>query len=236
MSPDGFSVHTTLDGHGATITAMEFSPDGRFLASAGDDGVVLIFSTLSWTPVCRFIDVSPVSVLRWHRKKDNLLFCGHRNGDLHVLTMSKSMVSIHRRTPAVPLKNIKQKLAVVQISSFGGCIYSLSFSKISPRVAVAYGNEVALTDLIPNPYRLKDDREHLPKPSTISYDHHKLGGPTVKSLQFVRDDHLVVTYAGHGILCVPCLFPRIVLTCDSRVWDLHTMSVFGEIVPRTFPM
>ena len=103
MSPDGFSVHTTLDGHGATITAMEFSPDGRFLASAGDDGVVLIFSTLSWTPECRFVDVSPVSVLRWHRKKDKLLFCGHRNGDLHVLTMSESMVSIHHRTPAVLL-------------------------------------------------------------------------------------------------------------------------------------
>jgi len=103
MSPDGPSLHTTLDGHGAAVTAMEFSPDGRFLASAGDDGVVLVFSTLSWAPVCRFVDVSPVSVLRWHRKKEKLLFCGHRNGDLHVLTMSKSMVLIRHRAHAVPL-------------------------------------------------------------------------------------------------------------------------------------
>ena len=93
MSPDQFLLTTTLEGHTAAVTAVEFSPDGKFLASGGDDGVVLIFSTSSWSPVCQFIDVSPVSVLLWHEKHRYLLFCGHQSGDLHLLTMSKSMVN-----------------------------------------------------------------------------------------------------------------------------------------------
>ena len=85
-------LQTTLEGHTTAITVLEFSADGRFLASAADNGVVLIFSTSSWAPVCRFLDVSPVSALAWHPRKRYLLFCGHQSGDLHVLTMSKSMV------------------------------------------------------------------------------------------------------------------------------------------------
>lgn len=95
MSSTEFLLRTTLEGHTATITALEFSPDGRFLASAGDDGVLLIFSTASWSPVCRFLDVSPVSVLAWHTRKRYLLLCGFQSGDMHILTMSKSMVHLY---------------------------------------------------------------------------------------------------------------------------------------------
>ena len=92
MSPSEFSSQKTLEGHTASIAVVEFSPDGKFLASAGDDGALLIFSTSSWTPIQRFLDVSPVSVLAWHQKKRYLLFTGHQSGDVHLLTMSKSMV------------------------------------------------------------------------------------------------------------------------------------------------
>jgi WD40 repeat protein len=92
MASNEFSLQTTLEGHTAVITALEFSPDAKFLASAGGDGAVLIFSTSSWTPVHRFLDVSPVTVLTWHKKRRYLLFCGHQSGDIHLLTMSKSMV------------------------------------------------------------------------------------------------------------------------------------------------
>ncbi|KAF9787389.1 WD40-repeat-containing domain protein [Thelephora terrestris] len=204
MSHDGPSLTTTLEGHTSAVTVVEFSPDGKFLASAGDDGVVLIFSTSSWTPMHRFLDVSPVTVLAWHQKRRYLLLCGHQSGDLHFLTMSKSM-----------------KCTVVQTSTFAGHIHSLSLSPTSPGIAIAYGNEIALAVVISNPYRLKDDREYLPKPPAYHLGANKPGGPVAKSLQFTRKkNHLVVTYAAHGIV----------------IWDPHALTVAGEIVPRTFPI
>jgi WD40 repeat protein len=105
MSPDELSLQKTLEGHTAAITVVEFSPDGKFLASAGDDGAVLIFSTSSWTPMHRFVDVSPVSVLAWHQNRRYLLFCGHQSGDLHLLTMTKSMV--RRRNLTCPVTSLR---------------------------------------------------------------------------------------------------------------------------------
>ena len=207
MSQNEFSPETTLEGHTATVTAVEFSPDGRFLASAGDDGVLLIFSTSSWSSVCRFLDASPVRLLAWHAKKRYLLFCCFQSGDLHILTMLKSMVHPHTSRPQRTTYDSKQEHSVVQTSKFAGCIRSLSLSSTSSRVAIAYGNEVALTDVISNPYRLKDDREYLPMPPTSPHiDPSKSGGPIVESLQFTRKkNRLVVTYAGHGIVYVLAL-------------------------------
>lgn len=96
MTSNEFLLTATLKGHTATITAVEFSPDGRFLASAGDDGAILIFSTSSWSPVCCFLDVSPASVLLWHEKKRYLLVSGHQSGDVHYFTISKLMVGAVR--------------------------------------------------------------------------------------------------------------------------------------------
>ena len=98
----------------------------------------------------------------------------------------------------------KQEDTVVQTSKFAGCIRSLSLSPTSSRIAIAYGNEIALTDVISNPYRLKDDREYLPMPpASPCVDPGKSDGLIVKSLQFTgKKNHLVVTYAGYGIVYV----------------------------------
>jgi hypothetical protein len=130
-----------------------------------------------------------------------------------------------------------QKCTVVQTSTFAGHIHSLSLSPTSPGIAIAYGNEIALAVVISNPYRLKDDREYLPKPPAYHLGANKPGGPVAKSLQFTRKkNHLVVTYAAHGIVYVPSVYPRIALNYDSSIWDPHALTVAGEIVPRTFPM
>lgn len=51
-----------------------------------------------------------------------------------------------------------------------------------------------------------------------------------------KKDHLVVTYAGHGIVYVLLHFSRGTLTGDFSIWDLRTMKVASQITPRTFPM
>jgi hypothetical protein len=125
----------------------------------------------------------------------------------------------------------------VRTSRFGGSIHSLSLSPISPRIAVGYGNEVALTTVIFNPNRLGDDRELLPKPPSSPYGPAKSAGPVAKSLHFMeKKNQLVVTYAGHGIVYVLPHLSGGVFTCSVSVWDLRTMKAAGQIAPRTFPM
>ena len=113
----------------------------------------------------------------------------------------------------------------------------MSLSRTSPRIAIGYGNEIALTTVVSNPNRLRDDQALLPKPPSFLPGTAKLTGPTATSLHFMeKKKHLVVTYAGHGIVCVLLHISRDVLMDDFRIWDLCTMEHVSQIVPRTFPM
>lgn len=87
---------TTLSGHRDTVTALEFSPDGNFLASGGQDGVLLIFSTSDWRLIHKFVDASPVSALLWHPVLEGHLFCGLKSGDVHTLRLNRAMVNFCR--------------------------------------------------------------------------------------------------------------------------------------------
>ncbi|GIR94325.1 MAG: hypothetical protein CM15mP95_3450 [Alphaproteobacteria bacterium] len=40
----GLEEHTTLLGHEAAVNTAEFSPNGKVLATAGDDGVILLWT------------------------------------------------------------------------------------------------------------------------------------------------------------------------------------------------
>lgn len=82
MAAHNYVEETTLSGHKATITAIAFSPDARYLASASEDGVILVFSTGSWKPMRHFVDVSPASAMVWHPTFLNTIICGFKNGDV----------------------------------------------------------------------------------------------------------------------------------------------------------
>jgi len=106
----------------------------------------------------------------------------------------------------------KQKSTAVQTSTFAGCIHSISLSPTSSRIAIAYGSEIALTDIISNPYRLRDNQQCLPKPPASPHGANKSGGPIAKSLQFMRKkNHLVATYTAHGIVYVPVAYFQMML-------------------------
>ena len=76
---------TSLRGHSASITVVSFSPDGRYLASASEDGVILVFSTATWVAKKRYADISPVSALIWHPTLSNTIICGCKDGDIVTL-------------------------------------------------------------------------------------------------------------------------------------------------------
>ena len=84
MAAPRFSLDVTLpSGHTNDITVLQFSPDGRFLASGSGDGVLLVFSTSSWKPVKRFVDASSINALVWHPVMPKTVICGYASGDIH---------------------------------------------------------------------------------------------------------------------------------------------------------
>jgi len=83
MAIPRYKLKVTLRHHTETITALQFSPSGDFLASGSENGVVLVFSTGSWKPVKRFIDASPVTALVWHPLFPKTILCGFDSGDIH---------------------------------------------------------------------------------------------------------------------------------------------------------
>jgi WD40 repeat protein len=92
MSTRQYEHETILTGLKESIAALEFSPDGKFLASACEDGSITIFSTFNWKPLQMFIDVSPSTSLTWHPRIKGLLFCGFKSGDIHAIQTNRSRV------------------------------------------------------------------------------------------------------------------------------------------------
>lgn len=88
MSTCQYEPETTIAGLNGSISALEFSPDGKFLASGCEDGSVTLFSTLNWKPLHTFVDVSPSTSLAWHPWIGGLLFCGFKSGDIHTLQIN----------------------------------------------------------------------------------------------------------------------------------------------------
>lgn len=129
-----------------------------------------------------------------------------------------------------------QGSVVVWTSNFDGPIHSLSTFPASRCAAIAYGSEVALTEVLFNPHRLNEERKHLPKLPSASQFPTKLPEQIATSLCFLRNkDQLLVTYATHGIVYVVPFLSG----CQSHTrshWDISSMSVIRRITPRTCPM
>lgn len=91
-------MHTlvsTLNGHRDSITATQFSPNGAYLASCSEDGLLLIHLVGKWKPLLRFIDASPITALAWHPRFKRLFFCGCKSGDVHIIRFSTTGVRPH---------------------------------------------------------------------------------------------------------------------------------------------
>ena len=92
MSTSPYTLLTTLHGHTNSINAIKPSPDRKHLASGGDDGTIIIYSTKTWKAVKRYGNLSPVTALAWHPTVPSCIIFGCKNGDVQ---------TVHFRDPEV---------------------------------------------------------------------------------------------------------------------------------------
>lgn len=115
--------------------------------------------------------------------------------------------------PSDLLTTTAQENFVVWTSTFNGPIRSLAISSASRCVAIAFGSEIVLAQVLFDPHRLKYERRHLPKLPSASQLPKKLPEPIATSLCFLGSkNQLLVTYATHGIVYVVALLPCANLT------------------------
>ena len=70
----------TLLGHTSSITVLLFSPDGEYLASGCESGVVLVTATDPWKTVKKLVNVSPVTAILWDPTFPMTIVCGFASG------------------------------------------------------------------------------------------------------------------------------------------------------------
>ena len=97
MATPRYNLDTTLPtGHDNSIIVLQFSPDGKFLASGSGDGVLMVFSTSTWKPIKRYVDASSLTAMIWHPTFPKTLMCGYRSGDVHTVNFeSHLLVNVH---------------------------------------------------------------------------------------------------------------------------------------------
>ena len=88
-----YEYKTTLYGHSSSITALSFSSDGKYLAAGSGNGTLIVYATMSWVPLMRFVDLSPLTSIAWHPFKKKVLFCGFASGDVHTIMLPRTEVS-----------------------------------------------------------------------------------------------------------------------------------------------
>jgi WD40 repeat protein len=83
---DTSQIHWSQQVHRGSITALEWSPDGAWLASGGGDGLVYLFQTTSGLCSCSFEHGRAVQRLEWSPDSRQLcITSGHR---IHVLRIT----------------------------------------------------------------------------------------------------------------------------------------------------
>lgn len=70
----------TLSGHTSSITVLLFSPDGEYLASGCESGVILVTATESWKIVKKLVNVSSVTAILWDHTFPMTVVCGFSSG------------------------------------------------------------------------------------------------------------------------------------------------------------
>lgn len=194
----------TLGDHEDSVTTIEFSPDGRFMASGSEDGLLLIYSTIDWKPIRRFVDASPLTSLAWDLLSGRHLFCGFKSGDVHTIQFdpSKATSVTHYRWWG-RLRGFSQIATDVWTDSTQGPIQFLTHHPNERELILGTGNDVLLLEYHAlGGFKTASRRKRrLPSPLPFPNFQGELPEPIGRSAQFLPEKGVVVvSYLHHGVM------------------------------------
>lgn len=207
MSTCRYEHETTITGLKESILALEFSPDGKLLASGCEDGNIRVFSTCDWKLLYTFADVSPSTSLTWHPRIEGLLFCGFKSGDVDAIQTNSPLVrrgstAVNRSRAQVCLQaNVR-----LWVDDNRDPVHCLSHDPGLDVLAVGSGRGVTLAS-----YRTQGkhvtacyNTDHLPSPPKFAQLRTaKFSEPVAQSIHFPPgEDSIIVSYLHHGVMLV----------------------------------
>lgn len=77
-------LHVISGSHKDSINCLSFSPNGRYLASGGDDNGLFVIDHKDGRELAKITSSSQVTAILWHPSKD-ALWIGHANGDVQIV-------------------------------------------------------------------------------------------------------------------------------------------------------
>lgn len=80
-----YACTSEIPGHEDSVNALAFSPEGIYLASGGDDGVLLVVDPTNGRIVHKLRFGNPVTTLLWHAHASYELFVGCGDGQVMVV-------------------------------------------------------------------------------------------------------------------------------------------------------
>ncbi|PBK87386.1 hypothetical protein ARMGADRAFT_1034952 [Armillaria gallica] len=204
--------------HLDSINAIAFSPDGSMMASADDQGKIIVTLTVNGRNVNTIsIAGASVTVLRWYSNDSALLFAGLRSGKLYACVVSPGAYA-----PRDP----------TWICDLAGPIRVCLVDSTSKRMVIGHGNSVSVLRQIalcmklylPNDWRLSttiaQPVDNVLKP--LNFEDPALV-PTGVHISPSAPNQLLVSYLDHGILDQSCYD----LDEDITIWRVWSDRRIG---------
>ncbi|KIO05126.1 hypothetical protein M404DRAFT_9132 [Pisolithus tinctorius Marx 270] len=196
-----------LNGHSNTINVLAFSSCGSYLASGGEDKLLIIWRVSDSMLLYALAFESPVTALVWHPNAPAILFCGCENGAV------------------LRLKNFSATALSQRSISFGvrGQVRCIDYDSHLRRLAVGMGQLILVSAETPTGNFLGSIRLSPSEDVLCAGDDDRLW---LQSLHFYDNGNkIVAAYLNHGViawdLCTRTQLWRIEPILQSPQIDSH---------------